>query len=53
MKKSVLTRYRVMAYVTGVLLIALCLGMIAKYVLDLGGAATSPRSSASPTAGCT
>ncbi|BET47566.1 MULTISPECIES: DUF3817 domain-containing protein [Streptomyces] len=39
MKKSVLTRYRVMAYVTGVLLIALCLGMIAKYVLDLGGAA--------------
>ncbi|MFI2414697.1 DUF3817 domain-containing protein [Streptomyces sp. NPDC018947] len=38
MKKSVLTRYRVMAYVTGVLLIALCLGMIGKYALDLGGA---------------
>ncbi|MFH9010012.1 DUF3817 domain-containing protein [Streptomyces sp. NPDC017943] len=39
MKKSVLTRYRVMAYVTGVLLVALTLGMIGKYVLDLGGAA--------------
>ncbi|WP_416529919.1 DUF3817 domain-containing protein [Streptomyces coelicoflavus] len=39
MKKSVLTRYRVMAYVTGVLLVLLCLGMIAKYLLDVGGAA--------------
>ncbi|GGS27902.1 DUF3817 domain-containing protein [Streptomyces griseoviridis] len=38
MKKSVLTRYRVMAYVTGVLLILLCLGMIAKYLLDVNGA---------------
>ncbi|BCL23080.1 membrane protein [Streptomyces tuirus] len=34
-----LTRYRVMAYVTGVLLVALTLGMIGKYVLHLGGAA--------------
>ncbi|MYU24437.1 DUF3817 domain-containing protein [Streptomyces sp. SID8352] len=39
MKKSVLTRYRVMAYVTGVLLVALTLGMIGKYALDMGGAA--------------
>jgi integral membrane protein len=38
MKKSVLTRSRVMAYVTGVLLILLCLGMIAKYLLSLDGA---------------
>ncbi|GAA2130934.1 DUF3817 domain-containing protein [Streptomyces synnematoformans] len=38
MKKSVLTRYRTMAYVTGVLLILLCLGMIGKYALDLSGA---------------
>lgn len=38
MKSSVLTRYRVMAYVTGVLLIALTLGVIAKYVLDIDGA---------------
>ncbi|MFF5182184.1 DUF3817 domain-containing protein [Streptomyces sp. NPDC000345] len=38
MKKSVLTRYRVMAYVTGVLLVLLTLGVIAKYVLDLDGA---------------
>ncbi|MGW8061428.1 DUF3817 domain-containing protein [Streptomyces ziwulingensis] len=43
MKKSVLTRYRVMAYVTGVLLILLCLGMIAKYLLDMGGAADFTR----------
>ncbi|GAA3720390.1 DUF3817 domain-containing protein [Streptomyces tremellae] len=34
-----LTRYRVMAYVTGVLLILLTLGVIAKYVLDINGAA--------------
>jgi integral membrane protein len=38
MKRSVLTRYRVMAYVTGVLLILLCLGMIAKYLLEMNGA---------------
>ena len=38
MKKSVLTRYRVMAYVTGVLLVLLTLGVFAKYVLDIGGA---------------
>ncbi|MFE1952871.1 DUF3817 domain-containing protein [Streptomyces sp. NPDC059524] len=35
MKKSVLTRYRVMAYVTGVLLVLLCLGMIAKYLFKM------------------
>ncbi len=39
MKRSVLTRYRVMAYVTGVLLILLTLGMIGKYVLKWDGAA--------------
>ncbi|MFH8799831.1 DUF3817 domain-containing protein [Streptomyces sp. NPDC017936] len=38
MKKSVLTRYRVMAYVTGVLLVLLTLGVIAKYVFELDGA---------------
>lgn len=38
MKSSVLTRYRVMAYVTGVLLIALTCGVIAKYLLDIDGA---------------
>jgi integral membrane protein len=38
MKKSVLTRYRVMAYVTGVLLVLLTLGVIAKYLLDINGA---------------
>ena len=43
MKKSVLTRYRVMAYVTGVLLVLLVLGMIGKYVLDLDGAADFTR----------
>ena len=41
MKSSVLTRYRVMAYVTGVLLIALTLGVIAKYVLHIHGAGAS------------
>ncbi|MBB5116917.1 membrane protein [Streptomyces eurocidicus] len=35
MKKSVLTRYRVLAYVTGVLLVLLVIGMIAKYLLDM------------------
>ncbi|RFU84290.1 DUF3817 domain-containing protein [Streptomyces triticagri] len=43
MKRSVLTRYRVMAYVTGVLLILLVLGMIAKYLLDVDGAADFTR----------
>jgi integral membrane protein len=43
MKKSVLTRYRVMAYVTGVLLVLLCLSMIAKYVFDVDGAADVTR----------
>jgi integral membrane protein len=38
MKSSVLTRYRVMAYVTGVLLIALTLSVIAEYVLKIDGA---------------
>ncbi|MCX3063580.1 DUF3817 domain-containing protein [Streptomyces beihaiensis] len=38
MKKSVLTRYRVMAYVTGVLLVLLTLGCIAKYGLQMDGA---------------
>jgi integral membrane protein len=38
MKQSVLTRYRVMAYVTGVLLVLLTLGVIAKYLLDINGA---------------
>ncbi|MEU6008845.1 DUF3817 domain-containing protein [Streptomyces sp. NPDC047453] len=39
MKRSVLTRYRVMAYVTGVLLVLLTLGVIAKHLLDMNGAA--------------
>ncbi len=38
MKQSVLTRYRVMAYVTGVLLILLTIGCIAKYLLGMNGA---------------
>ncbi|CAL9447920.1 putative protein [Streptomyces sp. enrichment culture] len=37
MKKSVLTRYRVMAYVTAVLLIALTIGTIGKRLLGLDG----------------
>jgi integral membrane protein len=37
MKKSVLTRYRVMAYVTAVLLILLTIGVIGKRVLELDG----------------
>ena len=41
MKQSVLTRYRVMAYVTGVLLVALTLAVIGKYVLDISGAGTA------------
>jgi len=43
MKKSVLTRYRVMAYVTGVLLVLLTLGVVAKYLLDMDGAADFTR----------
>ncbi|WP_189320607.1 DUF3817 domain-containing protein [Streptomyces flaveus] len=43
MKKSVLTRYRVMAYVTGVLLVLLVVGMVGKYVLDVDGAADFTR----------
>lgn len=43
MKRSVLTRYRAMAYLAGVLLILLCLGMIAKYLLDVNGAADFTR----------
>lgn len=39
MKRSVLTRYRVMAYVTGVLLVLLTLGCIAKYGLEMNGSA--------------
>jgi integral membrane protein len=38
MKRTVLIRYRVMAYVTGVLLVLLTAGCIAKYVLDIAGA---------------
>jgi integral membrane protein len=38
MKQSVLTRYRALAYTTGVLLILLTLGVIGKYVLDVNGA---------------
>ncbi|MES5817103.1 DUF3817 domain-containing protein [Streptomyces sp. RG80] len=37
MKKSVLTRYRVMAYVTAVLLILLTIGVIGKRLLDMDG----------------
>ncbi|MFI8851753.1 DUF3817 domain-containing protein [Streptomyces sp. NPDC053499] len=38
MKRSVLTRYRVMAYVTAVLLVLLTLGVIGKYLLSMDGA---------------
>jgi integral membrane protein len=34
---SALTRYRVMAYITGVFLLLLCLNMILKYVLNQHG----------------
>ncbi|MCF4140382.1 DUF3817 domain-containing protein [Streptomyces sp. NPDC101213] len=37
MKKNVLTRYRVMAYVTAVLLIMLTVGVIGKRLLNLDG----------------
>ncbi|MEK8172640.1 DUF3817 domain-containing protein [Streptomyces sp. M19] len=36
MKRSVLTRYRVMAYVTAVMLLVLCICMIFKYGFDKG-----------------
>lgn len=36
MKRSVLTRYRVMAYVTAVMLLVLCTCMIFKYGFDKG-----------------
>ncbi|MFJ6794295.1 DUF3817 domain-containing protein [Streptomyces sp. NPDC091268] len=36
MKRSVLTRYRVMAYVTAVMLLILCACMVAKYGFDVG-----------------
>lgn len=35
--KSALTRYRVMAYLTGAFLLLLCLNMVLKYVLDQAG----------------
>ncbi|MEU6659654.1 DUF3817 domain-containing protein [Streptomyces sp. NPDC046821] len=38
MKQSVLTRYRVMSYVTGVLLVLLTLACLAKYGLKIEGA---------------
>jgi integral membrane protein len=38
MKQSVLTRYRALAYVTGVLLVLLTIGVIAKYGLHVAGA---------------
>jgi integral membrane protein len=40
MKQSVLTRYRVLAYTTGVLLVLLTLGVIGKYLLHIPGAAS-------------
>ncbi|MEU6088168.1 DUF3817 domain-containing protein [Streptomyces sp. NPDC047085] len=43
MKKSVLTRYRALAYITGVLLVLLCLSMIAKYGFHIDGAADVTR----------
>ncbi|WP_052848058.1 DUF3817 domain-containing protein [Streptomyces avicenniae] len=36
MKRSVLTRYRVMAYVTAVMLLVLCVSMVFKYGFDRG-----------------
>ncbi|MCZ4121430.1 DUF3817 domain-containing protein [Streptomyces sp. H39-S7] len=36
MKQSVLTRYRVMAYVTAVMLLVLCAAMVVKYGFDKG-----------------
>ncbi|MEU9113798.1 DUF3817 domain-containing protein [Streptomyces sp. NPDC048483] len=36
MKRSVLTRYRVMAYITAVMLLVLCACMIFKYGFEMG-----------------
>ncbi|MFH8571442.1 DUF3817 domain-containing protein [Streptomyces sp. NPDC017993] len=36
MKRSVLTRYRVMAYITAVMLLVLCACMVFKYGFDTG-----------------
>ncbi|MEU7108114.1 DUF3817 domain-containing protein [Streptomyces stramineus] len=36
MKRSVLTRYRVMAYLTAVMLLVLCVSMVFKYGFDKG-----------------
>ena len=40
MKRSVLTRYRVMAYVTAVMLMILCVCMVFKYGFDTGESLT-------------
>jgi integral membrane protein len=40
MKRSVLTRYRVMAYVTAVMLLVLCISMIFKYGFHTGADVT-------------
>ncbi|MFD7918810.1 DUF3817 domain-containing protein [Streptomyces sp. NPDC059740] len=40
MKKSVLTRYRVMAYLTAVMLLVLCACMVAKYGFGVGESLT-------------
>ncbi|WP_406145882.1 DUF3817 domain-containing protein [Streptomyces sp. NBC_01012] len=40
MKRSVLTRYRVMAYVTAVMLLILCVSMVFKYGFDTGEGVT-------------
>ncbi|MEH6378354.1 DUF3817 domain-containing protein [Streptomyces sp. KLMMK] len=40
MKRSVLTRYRVMAYATAVMLLVLCASMVLKYGFDTGANAT-------------
>ncbi len=40
MKRSVLTRYRVMAYITAVMLLVLCTSMIFKYGFGKGADAT-------------
>ncbi|MBB5935803.1 DUF3817 domain-containing protein [Streptomyces zagrosensis] len=40
MKRSVLTRYRVMAYITATMLLVLCTSMIFKYGFDKGADAT-------------
>ncbi|MGW9214005.1 DUF3817 domain-containing protein [Embleya sp. NPDC055664] len=40
MKPAVLTRYRVMAWITGCMLLVLCLCMVLKYGFDTGEKAT-------------